>query len=229
MAGIRQQKEAPMRFALSLTTLLALAAPSAWAQDPVKVASSSYTVLAENARVRVLRGTLAPGGKAVMHEHPAHVAVSLTNGDVQMRLPDGTTSKVGMKAETAMLMPAGQHEPANLADSPLEVIVIELKGEPGTAVLPTSRPGMKMTMLLEDPRVMAYRVAFDPAFGEPEGTTHDYDQVVIPLGASDTMLSMEGKTMSDWKRGDVTLIGRGVAHVSKAGTKPADMIIVAIR
>jgi hypothetical protein len=111
----------------------------------------------------------------------------------------------------------------------VDVIVIEMKGTPGTATLPLSRPGMKMTTLLQDPRVTASRVTFDPSFAEPAGTTHDYDMVVIPLAPSDTALTLEGKTVSSWKRGDATLIGRGVPHASKAGKQAGDMILVAIK
>lgn len=73
------------------------------------------------------------------------------------------------------------------------------------------------------------RVSIDPAFAEPAGTTHDDDQVVITLAPSDISLSLEGKTKATWKRGDVSLIGRGVAHQSKGGAAPSDIVIVAIR
>jgi quercetin dioxygenase-like cupin family protein len=218
-----------MRLLPVVCTLLVIAAAPAAAQDPVRVASANYTVLAENARVRVLRATLPPGSQAAMHEHPAHLAVSLTDGTVQMTLADGKTIDTETKAEEVMLMPAGKHATANHAKAPVDVIVIEMKAAPGTATLPSSRPGMKMTTLLEDARVMAHRVAFDPSFSEPDGTTHEYDQVVIPLAASDIALTMGGKTMSTWKRGEVTLIGRGEPHGSKAGKQASDMIVVTIK
>ena len=76
---------------------------------------------------------------------------------------------------------------------------------------------MKMTPLLEDARLSAHRVSADSSFQEAAGTTHPYDQVVIALASGDIALTMDGKTTSKWKRGDVRLIGRGVPHETKGG------------
>jgi quercetin dioxygenase-like cupin family protein len=214
--------------ATACTALVVFAAIAA-AQDPAKVASSHYKVLAENERVRVLRVTMPAGAKAAMHDHPAHVAVALTEARVQMTTKDGKTSEVPLALESAMLAPAGPHATANGGNAAFEAILVELKGAPGTGTLPTSRPGLKMTPLLQDARVTAYRVSFSPSFHEPPGTTHDYDQIVIPLGPGDTALTLDGKTRSSWQRGEIQLIGRGTAHETKMGTAAADMIIVAVK
>jgi quercetin dioxygenase-like cupin family protein len=66
---------------------------------------------------------------------------------------------------------------------------------------------MKTTPLLQDPRVDACRVS----------------------AAGDIWLTMDGKTTATWKRGDVRLIGRGVAHETKGGKALGEMIIVAIK
>ena len=215
---------------LACAAFVVAAALPAAAQDPVKVASAHYTLIAENEHVRVLRATLPPGVTTAMHSHPAHIGVTLTGGSLRMGLPDGKT--VDMEAKPDQVMPvqaAGSHTTANTGKTPIEVIVIEIKGTPGSATLPSSRPGMKMTPLLQDPRVDAYRVSADSSFREAAGTTHPFDQVVIPLGAGDIALTMNGKTTSTWKRGDVNLIGRGVAHETKGGKAPSEMIIVAIK
>lgn len=218
-----------MRLVLLACTLSVLAAVPSAAQDPVKVASQYYRVVAENERVRVLRVTMPPGGAAAMHAHPAHLAVSFDDISVHMTLPDGKTQDAPMKAGEARMQPAGAHATANKGKAPIEVIVIEMKGEPGTPTLPASRPGMKMTRIFQDARAEAYRVTIDSTFHEPAGTTHDYDQVVITLGPGDVALTMDGKTTSTWKRGDVTLIGRGVPHETKGGKMTGEMIIVSIR
>jgi mannose-6-phosphate isomerase-like protein (cupin superfamily) len=218
-----------MRF-VSLTSALAvLSVVLAAAQDPVKVAPGSYKVMAENARVRVLQATLAPGSKVPMHAHPAHVGVILTTGTIAMTTPDGKSTNIEGKADEAMLMPAGSHAMANPGKSPIEVIVVEMKGTPGNATLPASRPGMNMTHLLKDARVEVLRVTTEPSFHEPAGTTHDYDQVVIPLGSANVNLTIEGKKITSWKRGEAHLVGRGVAHEAHGGTTPADLIIVAVK
>ena len=70
-----------------------------------------------------------------------------------------------------------------------------------------------------------------PEFHEAAGSTHDFDQVVIALGASATSLAIEGQApVTQWKRGDVQFIGRGVKHESKNPTgKPIDLIIVGVK
>lgn len=215
---------------LSLTCALAVvsAVPAA-AQDPVKVASGSYKLVSENERVRVLRVTLAPGSTTAAHSHPPHVAVTLAGGMGRISTPDGKSTDLDLRAEQAVMTPPGVHTISNTAKTAMDVIVIELKGTPGTAVIPSARPGMKMTQLLKDERAEVYRVTADPSFQEPAGTRHDYDQVVIPLSAGDVNLNLDGKTISTWKRGDATLIGRGIPHQSQGGKTPVDLIIVSIR
>jgi quercetin dioxygenase-like cupin family protein len=218
-----------MRLVSLACCLLALAALPAAAQDPAKVASQYYRVVAENERVRVLHVTLPAGAAAAMHSHPAHVAVALDDGTVQVTSPEGTTREAPMKAGEALMTPAGAHKTANKGGASMGVIVIELKGEPGTATMPSSRKGMKMARILEDPRVDVFRVSMDPSFREPAGSTHEFDQVVIPLGPGDNSLTVDGKTTASWKKGDVALIGRGVPHESHAGKMRGDFIIVAVK
>jgi quercetin dioxygenase-like cupin family protein len=63
----------------------------ALAQDPVKVDAKHYKVEFENDQVRVLRIKYAPHEKSVMHEHPAAVAVFLTDSNATFTTPDGKT------------------------------------------------------------------------------------------------------------------------------------------
>ena len=90
---------------------------------------------------------------------------------------------------------------------------------------------MTMKVLAEGPRAVAYRTTADPTFQEPAGSKHDYDQVVIALGAAQMSLSINGQpAKTTWARGDVQFIGRGVSHESKnTGGKPVDFVIVAIK
>jgi len=205
-----------------------LAAVPAAAQDPLKVAPNVYHLVAENDRVRVLHVSIAAGAKAPMHEHPANLIVSLSPATVTFTTPDGKSADVTLKADTVVLQPAQKHASTNKGAAG-EVIVIELKGTPGTGTFPGERPGMKSTTLVEDANVRAVRVTIDPAFKEAAGTTHDYHQVVIPLSAADVKLSVAGKPVTSWKRGDAVLIGKGVAHESGGGKAAVDAIIVAIK
>ena len=218
-----------MRFVSFVCAAIVLAALPASAQDPVKVASSTYKAIAENERVRVLRASVAPGVKTVMHEHPAHLVVSLGAASVKFTTGDGKAVDVAMKADDVTLMPAGTHAGANVGTAPVDVVIVEMKAAPGTGTLPAERPGMKTTTVLDDARVKAMRASFEPTFHEAAGSTHEYDQVVVMLAPADVTLTMDGKSTSTWKRGDVRLIGKGVAHETHAGKMAGDVLIIAVK
>jgi quercetin dioxygenase-like cupin family protein len=95
--------------------------------DPVKVDPKHYKVVLNNDQIRVLRAKYGPGEKSVMHEHPASVAVFMTDGHAKFNLPDGTSQDNNGKAQDATWAEAGKHLPENVGDKPFEVIVIELK------------------------------------------------------------------------------------------------------
>ena len=95
--------------------------------DPVKVDSKHYKVVLDNDEVRVLRAKYGPHEKSVMHEHPASVAVFMSEGHVKFTLPDGTSQDSNGKAHDAIWVDAGKHLPENTGDKPSDVIVIELK------------------------------------------------------------------------------------------------------
>ena len=84
-------------------------------------------VVFENDQVRVLRITYGPGEKSVMHDHPAGVAVMLTDTNTKMNMPDGSAENVPSKAGDVGWAEAGKHLPENLSDQPTEVILVELK------------------------------------------------------------------------------------------------------
>jgi quercetin dioxygenase-like cupin family protein len=213
-------------------SLALLFSASVGAQDPVKVDSSHYKVLLENASVRVLKISYPAGGKSVMHKHPDAIVVPLGGSSMRFQTPDGKAVDQSLAAEAAMYTPAATHLPMNVGKTTTDAILVEFKAAaPGTATLPTSREGMAVKTLAEGPHAMAYRVTADPTFHEPAGTKHEYDQVVIALAPTKMSLSIDGKpAKTDWKRGDVTFIGRGTPHESKnIGGKGVDYIIVAIK
>ena len=99
------------------------------AQDAVVADPKHYQVEFENDDVRVLRITYGPHEKSVLHEHPANVAVFLTDGDGQFTMPDGKTIGWHSKAGTVQSDAGGKHLPENLGDQPFELILVELKGK----------------------------------------------------------------------------------------------------
>jgi mannose-6-phosphate isomerase-like protein (cupin superfamily) len=217
---------------LSVLPVVLLWSQPAAAQDPVKVAPDHYSVIMENAAVRVLKITYAPGSKAAMHHHPDSIAIPLVTSKVRMGLADGTTQDTDLPAGSATYAPAGTHSPTNIGKAAVDIILVEFKGaKPGTAALPGSRPNMASKTLAEGPYGAVFHNTADPAFHEPAGSKHDYDQVVISLDAAQMSLAIDGKpAKTSWKRGDVQFIGRGVAHESRnTGNKPVEFVIVAVK
>ena len=103
------------------------------AQDAVKVDAKHYSVVSENAQVRILRVHYGAHEKSIMHSHPATVAVFLTDGKGKFTSPDGKSQDFAVKAGDAMYSAASTHLPENSADQPLDLIVIELKGKSSKA------------------------------------------------------------------------------------------------
>lgn len=118
-----------MRALMLLVALWITAAMSAHAQDAITADPKHYKVEFENEQVRVLRIKYGPGEKSVMHQHPANVAVFLTDGRGKFTLPDGNTMNAPMKAGTAQWGAGEKHLPENVGDKPFELILVELKGK----------------------------------------------------------------------------------------------------
>jgi quercetin dioxygenase-like cupin family protein len=116
-----------MRRVLFLSLFILAVAVPVLAQDPVKVDSQHYKVEFENSSVRVLRIKYGPHEKSVMHYHPNSVAIPQTNGRVKFTLPGGKTEERELVAGQAMWTLAGRHNPENMTDGDMEVILIELK------------------------------------------------------------------------------------------------------
>ena len=125
---------------LVMVVVSSVMASRAMAQDPVKVDPKHYSVELENEHVRVLKIHYGPHEKSVMHEHPASVAVFLTDGDVKFTLPDGKTQESHPKAGAAQWTAAGKHLPENVSDKPLEVMLVEIKGKSPAAHHAAAKP-----------------------------------------------------------------------------------------
>jgi quercetin dioxygenase-like cupin family protein len=215
-----------------LAIVLSAVPLAAAAQDAVKVDPGHYKVLIDNPSVRVLKVAYMSGAKSPMHSHPDALLVSLQDSKVRFTLPDGTTQDMEVGKEKAAYTPAATHAPANVGTTPVDALLVEFKAkEPGTASVPSSRPGMQANVLAEGPRAIAFKTIPAPDFHEDPGTTHDYDQVVISLGANDLSLAIEGQpTVTKWQRGTARFIGRGVKHESKnLSNRPTEFVIVAIK
>ncbi len=119
-----------MRKWLPLVAIACFATPMVVAQDPVKVDPKHYKVEVENDQVRVLRIKIGPHEKAPMHEHPASVAVWLTDANGKITAAGGKPEEFHTKAGQVEWEGAVKHAGENLSDKPFELIQIELKGKP---------------------------------------------------------------------------------------------------
>ena len=120
-----------MRVPLALygVVLCVCLVPILSAQDAAKVDPKHYTVVSENAQVRILKVHYGPHEKSVMHSHPATVAVFLTDANGQFSYPDGKKENFTVKAGETQYSAAEIHLPENTSDKGMDVIVIELKGK----------------------------------------------------------------------------------------------------
>ncbi len=115
--------------ALHAVVLSLVLVPVLSAQDAVKVDPKHYTVISENAEVRILKVHYGAHEKSVMHSHPNAVAVPLNDASVQFTLPDGKKDSKTFKAGEAVYTPAGTHLPENTGDKGMDLILVELKGK----------------------------------------------------------------------------------------------------
>lgn len=111
-----------MAMCLSTLTLAGEAVKDAVEADPGR-----YTVEFENDKVRIIRIKYGPGEKSVMHSHGPNVAVMLSESLTRMTFADGTSVEETSEIGQAQWSDAAQHLPENVSDSPLEVVLIEIK------------------------------------------------------------------------------------------------------
>jgi quercetin dioxygenase-like cupin family protein len=111
-------------------------APIVSAQDAVKADPKHYTVVSENAQVRILKVHYGPHEKSVMHSHPATVIVPLTESKGTFTFPGGKKEDFDLKTGVAQYSAAITHLPENTGDAGFDAILIELKGHAAKAAKP---------------------------------------------------------------------------------------------
>jgi len=158
------------------------------------------TVEIENGWVRVLRVKQGPHEKAAEHQHPASVAVYLT--DVRQRV-NGV--EVFHKAGDVAWFEATKHTEENISDRPLEYILMELKpGAPPAKGWPVTLDPVKLDpkhhlVPIENSRVRVLRTILEPHL---KGPKHDHPSyVVVYLTELHTTMTMaDGKQVDNPRR-----------------------------
>jgi quercetin dioxygenase-like cupin family protein len=176
---------------LRLLLAALIAAGSAWAQGTVEI---------ENTWVRVSRVKQLPHEVVPEHQHPASVAVYLT--DVHQRV-NGV--EVSHKAGDVAWFDATMHSEENLSDKPLEYILMELKPDaPPAKGWPVTLDPVKLDpkhhlVPIENARVRVLRTILEPHL---KGPKHDHPSyVVVYLTELHTTMTMaDGKQVDNPRR-----------------------------
>ena len=208
--------------------------PAAEQPDPTTVDADHYKVEFDNDRVRALRVTYGGGEESVMHYHPEHVAVFLSDQHFEFTLPDGTTQEIEAEKGEMIMAPAGQHVPRNLQDEPAEVAVFELKptspdaapagGETGPDVTEADPGHYEVEFENEQVRVM--RVTYGP--GEESVMHYHPEHAAVFL--SDQHFEFElpdGSTQEiEAKRGDMIMAPAGQHLPRNLRDETAEVVVI---
>jgi len=222
-----------MRRVLFLTFFV-LAAPVALAQDPVQVDGQHYKVMLENDQVRVLRIHYNPKEKSVMHEHPASVVVFLNTSKAKFTLPDGTTTTDGGgKAGSVRFTEAGKHLPEDIGATPIEAVLVELKGKSGmgsaVAVDPVKVDPMRHKVEVENDKVRVLRIKIKA--GDTTKQHEHPNAVAIFLTEIKTKFTRGDGTTREGanKRGEAIWAVAEKHTVKNVAARPAEIILVELK
>jgi quercetin dioxygenase-like cupin family protein len=178
---------------------------AASAQDPVVVSPAGFKTEIDNAWVRVLRVKRARHEKTPVHQHPAYVAVFLTDVHQRITSADGQTGEVTRKAGDVVYSDAVKHAEENISDQPLEAVVIELKPDaPKQKALPITLDPVKLDpqhhiVVVENQRVRVLRTILEPHLKAPMHEHPHY--VVVYLTELHTSMKMgDGKMVDNLRR-----------------------------
>ena len=117
--------------------VLAVAARTAAAQDPVKVAPRNFRVLLENDRVRVLDFHSQAGEKIAMHSHPAYISYGISgSGKTKFTAPDGKATEQPGGVGRTTWHEAETHASEYLGPGATHVLLVELKAGAGGMTKP---------------------------------------------------------------------------------------------
>jgi hypothetical protein len=98
------------------------------ALDPLKVDPKDFTLVLENSQVRVLRLKMGPKQSVPMHEYSlGHLAVCFTDQNVRVTSAEGKAEAAQHKVGYFNWSGPSKQKIENLADKPLEMVIVELK------------------------------------------------------------------------------------------------------
>jgi beta-alanine degradation protein BauB len=206
------------------TLLLLSLAVAALAQDKVEI---------DNPWVRVLRLKLPPHKKIAMHDHPATVAVFLTDIHEKITAADGTVRTLDRKAGEVGFNEANKYAEENLSDQPLEAVSIELKpGAPKSPPItldPVKLDAEHHLVAFENDRVRVLRTILPPHVKSPMHE-HPHYVVVYLTELHTTMKLGDGRVVDNPRQaGDIAWRDALKHQTEQMGDKTAMEIQVEIK
>ncbi len=99
-------------------------APTLWLNPSLP---GTYKQVAANPHATIFEATAVPGGTAPKHTHGDHVIISLTDGTAEATDQEGKKKAVAFKKDTATFGGLVTHSWVNTGQTPLHLIVVELK------------------------------------------------------------------------------------------------------
>jgi quercetin dioxygenase-like cupin family protein len=221
-----------MRSTAAVLTLLAFATP-ALAQDPVKVDPGHHKVEIDNPHVRVLRITLGPGEKTPSHDHPAGMAIYMT--DVQARIsPVGAAvNETPRKAGEVVAVPGGKHTVENIGKTSFEVVLVEFKHPPSKGWTAGARDAVKVdpkhySVAAENDHGRALRVRYGP---NEKSVMHDHPATVAAFFSTGKamMTSPDGTTAEMATEKGAVQFSDAQTHLPASSADGVEVIVVELK
>lgn len=208
--------------------------PEAEQPDPTVIDADHYSVEFENDQVRVLRVNYGPGEQSVMHTHPDHVGVFLSDQTWTMELGDGTTQEISVAAGEHVFAPAGSHLPRNAGDEAAEVVVVELKdgiseaaGEAGPDSIVVDADHYSAE--LENERVRVLRITYAP--GEESVMHYHPDGVAVYMTDQQVVFQSPDGTSQEVtaRAGDHVFAPAGPHQPKNIGEEPLELVLIELK
>lgn len=212
--------------------ILAVTSSLLLAQDPVKVAPTMYKLISENARVRILDATLAPGQKTVMHSHPDLVSVILEPSTVRWTMPDGKTadSPADAKRGSVMFNAAGKHISENTGKTKLRAILIEFK-QPAPAAGKGANPSIPapFKQVLDNAYVRVFDGTSSPGMKMAEHTHSDHVTIALSNGTAEVTDKAGKKETLTFKKDTAQFTGPATHSAVNTGKTSIHLVDVELK
>jgi beta-alanine degradation protein BauB len=221
-----------MRYALVAVVLLSFAAPAV-AQDPVKVDPTHHKIEIDNAHVRVLRITFAPGDKTPPHDHPAAMAIYLTDAQNRLSPVGGKATEDPRKRGEVRAVAATKHSVENIGKTPVEMILVEFKIPANKAWKGVARDAIKLdakhyTLAAENDHARALRIRYGV---NEKSVMHDHPpSVAVYLASGKVKMNLpDGKSAEAVAERHAVQYSDAGSHLPETASSGADAMLIELK